>query len=71
MTNNQNSLAGKISLLSFFFEARDEIKKVTWPTRQQLVRLTIVVIGSSVALAAYLGALDYVFINILGFILNK
>ncbi len=42
--------------------ARDtlaELRRSTWPTRQETIRLTIIVIGVCVALAAFLGIFDY------------
>jgi preprotein translocase subunit SecE len=45
----------------FFRETRSEIKKVTWPTREQTARLTAVVIGVSVAVGAGIGLVDIVF----------
>ncbi len=35
-----------------------ELKKVTWPTRQETTHLTVVVITVSIAFAALLGAAD-------------
>ncbi len=67
----QTSLIGKIPLLSFFIEARDEIKKVTWPTRQQIIRLSAIVIIASLATGLYLGALDYIFTELLALIINN
>lgn len=52
--------------VTFFKESRAELKKVRWPTREETMRYTIAVIAASVALAAYLGAIDYM----LQFILN-
>ena len=49
----------------FFKEVRLEIKKVNWPTRQETLRYTLIVIGISVAVAAYLGGLDYIFTQLL------
>ena len=44
----------------FVGEVRDELKKVTWPKRAEVVRLTLVVILISLVVAAYVGALDFV-----------
>jgi preprotein translocase subunit SecE len=52
---------------SFFKEVKLELKKVNWPTRNETVKYTLIVIGASVAVAAFLGALDFVF----QFLLNK
>jgi preprotein translocase subunit SecE len=45
----------------FFGEARTELRHVNWPTREEAIRLTLIVIGMSVILAAFLGAFDYLF----------
>jgi preprotein translocase subunit SecE len=46
---------------TFLKEVRLEIKKVNWPTRKETFRYTLVVIGVSGGIAAYLGFLDYIF----------
>jgi len=38
-----------------------EMKKVTWPTKKQTYNYTLLVIVVSLALAIFLGALDYIF----------
>lgn len=38
-----------------------EMKHVTWPTRRQTVVYSILVIGVSIAVSAYLGLLDSIF----------
>ncbi len=50
---------------AFFKEAQQELKKVNWPTRKETVRLTAFVIVLSLAVAAFLGALDIIFLKIL------
>jgi len=52
-------------LVNFLKEVRFELKKVTWPTRQETIRFTLLVIGVSVGVAAFLGGLDYLFSIIL------
>lgn len=42
----------------------EEMKKVTWPTKKETTNYTLLVIGVSLAVAIFLGALDFVF-NIL------
>lgn len=48
-------------LWTFVKESRAELRKVNWPTRAQTVKFTSVVIGVSLAVAIFLGALDYMF----------
>ena len=42
-------------------EVRVEMGKVNWPSRQQTIRYTYVIIGVSLAIAVFLGGLDYAF----------
>jgi len=52
-------------LTSFLKEVRLEMKKVNWPTRKEAVKYTLIIIGVSVAVAAFLGGLDYLFTTLL------
>jgi preprotein translocase subunit SecE len=44
----------------FIFDTRTELKKVVWPTREQTRNLTVLVIAVSLAVAAFIGAVDLV-----------
>ncbi len=50
---------------NFFQEVKTEMKKVNWPTKDETIKYTLVVIGATAAVAAYLGALDAVLFQIL------
>jgi len=52
-------------IITFLKEVRLEMKKVNWPTRQETLRYTLIVIGISVAVAAFLGTLDFIFTTLL------
>jgi preprotein translocase subunit SecE len=41
-------------------ETRGELRKVTWPTREEALRLTYVVIGLSLVMGALLGGVDFI-----------
>ena len=45
----------------FLKEVRQELKKVLWPTRRELVTYTIVVLVTVVVLATYVFGLDVLF----------
>ena len=45
----------------FIKEVIAELQKVAWPTRQEVVAYSIVVLVSSVVIAAIIFAMDYVF----------
>lgn len=44
--------------LTFFKEVKTELSKVVWPTRDQALKLTLVVIIISVATGIYVGGAD-------------
>ena len=46
-------------IVRYFAEAKVELEKVTWPSRREIVRSTLIVIGVSIGTAAFLGALDF------------
>ena len=52
------------SRLKFFGETVSELKKVVWPTRQEAIRLSIMVIIVSIVVAVILGAFDYGFFRL-------
>lgn len=56
--------------VAFLRETRDELRKVTWPTRNETVRLTLVVIAISVIVGVFIGGLDFVFTKLLQFIVK-
>jgi len=57
------------NIITFFKEAKIEMTKVNWPTKKQTINYTLIVIGLSLSVAAFLGSLDYFFSQILkGFI---
>ena len=48
-------------LTNFLREVYSEMKKVSWPTRQEIIKYTLIVIGVSLAVAFFLGGLDFIF----------
>ncbi|MFA4941209.1 MAG: preprotein translocase subunit SecE [Patescibacteria group bacterium] len=48
----------------------EEMKKVSWPTKKETYNYTILVIGVSLGIAVFLGALDYLFNWLLGLIIK-
>lgn len=54
----------------FFRETRRELTKVTWPTRDEIVQMTTLVILVSLAVGAYIGILDFGFSKLLETILK-
>lgn len=57
------------SVVAFIKQVRDELNQVTWPTKNQTIRLTTIVVVVSILVGAYLGALDYLLTKIMGLII--
>jgi preprotein translocase SecE subunit len=45
----------------FFKEVYVELRKTNWLGRNEVIRYTIIVLGVTIVVAAFLGGLDYVF----------
>lgn len=46
-------------LMNYLRGAYDELRKVAWLTKKEVVQHTLVVIGVSLGVALFLGAIDY------------
>jgi len=63
---------GSVGLVRFAQECWSELQKVTWPERQTVIRLTVIVIVISAIVAAYILGADQVFTYLVnGLILNQ
>ena len=51
----------ELGVIRYLRETRAELKKVTWPTREEAINLTYIVLGVTFAFAVFLGLLDWVF----------
>jgi len=55
----------------FVKEVIAELKKTTWPTRQETIKLTVIVIAISVLVGAFIGVLDTIFLRISGILFRR
>lgn len=55
-----------MNILTYLREVRVELTKVTWPTRTEATKLTLIIILASLAVGLYIGGLDVVFTSLLG-----
>ena len=58
-------------IVNYLKESKTELKKVTWPTKKETIKYSLLVIAISLGVAIYLGALDYVFSYLLQLIIKK
>ena len=49
----------RVGPVQYLREVRDEMRKVAWPTRPEVVRYSIIVTATVVVYTAYVGGLDY------------
>ncbi|MDD4937967.1 MAG: preprotein translocase subunit SecE [Candidatus Shapirobacteria bacterium] len=52
-------------IINFFKEVLVEFKNITWPKKDTLIQLTVVVISISIIISLILGGFDYLFTNII------
>ncbi len=48
-------------VLRYFRDTRAELRKVTWPTREEAWNLTLIVLGTVIVMAIILGTADFIF----------
>ncbi len=57
--------------LRYFGDIVSELRRVTWPTRQETTRLTIMVIAVAATVGLFLGLVDMAFSRLIIVILGK
>ena len=55
----------------YFRETRGELRKVTWPSREESWRLTYIVLGVTLVMSAFLWLFDLLFSNSIQFLLEQ
>jgi preprotein translocase subunit SecE len=57
-------------VVRYLKETRAELRKVSWPTRQQATNLTLIVLAVTVAMAIFLGTIDFIFAALIKFLVS-
>lgn len=57
-------------IVEYLKDTRGELRKVTWPTREQATKLTLIVLAVTGVMALFLGALDYIFATLVRLIIS-
>lgn len=63
-------LLAMTSPITFLRETYDELRKVIWPTRNEIIRLTAIVVIISVAVGIYIGGLDFALVKAVEYIIK-
>lgn len=56
--------------VKYLADTYSEMRKVSWPSRDQTVKLTLIVVGISIGMALFIGGLDFMFTNLLTLIVK-
>lgn len=70
MAENKNNAVKKDKALKFFRETKSEMKKVSWPSKEQLFHNTIVILSFVIIMTVILSVLDLGFEKLLSFIIK-
>jgi preprotein translocase subunit SecE len=57
--------------INFIKEVRDELQKVVWPTRDEIIRLTAVVIIVSLGVGLFLGGTDFILTKLFELLITR
>lgn len=55
-------------IIQFIKEVQAEFKNITWPKKDTIIQLSIVVISISAIISIILGGFDYLFVNSIGYL---
>ena len=58
-------------LTRYIRETRGELRKVTWPTREESWRLTLIVLGVTLLMAVFFWVFDFAFSNAIQFLIQQ
>ncbi len=54
----------------YFREVRAEVRKVTWPSRQEVLRLSAIVIAVMILMSAFMAIIDFAFSRLMAAIIG-
>lgn len=53
-------MSAQFNLIQYIKDSKEELRHVTWPTKHEVKKHTTLVVALSLAMAAFLGAIDYI-----------
>ena len=64
-------LCHMFKVIDFFKEVRVELAKVVWPSREQTIKLTIMVIVVTLIVGFFIGGIDFLLAKFTEYLLNR
>ena len=71
MANQEMTQGSKFDVAKIWRDSQGEFKKITWPTRQELIAYTVVVLITVLVMAMIIGGIDWVINFIIRMVLKK
>ncbi len=59
-----------MNIKTYLKGVHQELKQVTWPSKQQTQRMTLIVIISSLVVGLFIASLDYIFTQLIGLLIR-
>ena len=56
-------------IMQYVRETRAELRKVVWPTREEAINLTAIVVGTIFVMSAFFGVVDYLLNSLFRFLI--
>jgi preprotein translocase subunit SecE len=57
--------------MQYIRETRAELRKVVWPTRQEALNLTIIVVVTILVMSVFFGAVDYLLTQLFRLLITR
>lgn len=57
-------------VVRYLRETRAELRKVVWPTRDEAINLTLIVVVTIIVMSVFFGTVDYLLAQLVGFLLG-
>ena len=70
-TTTQGTTKQDNALVRYFKETRAEVRKVSWPTREEATNLTLIVLAVTAAMGVFLGVTDLLFATLIRLIIGS
>ena len=58
-------------IMQYIRETRAELRKVVWPTREEGINLTAIVVGTIVVMSVFFGTVDYLLTQLFRLLINR
>ncbi|MEJ2262249.1 MAG: preprotein translocase subunit SecE [Anaerolineales bacterium] len=62
--NKKSARKQENAVQRFFRETMGELRKVSWPTRQEATNLTVIVLIVIAAMSVFMGVLDFIYTRV-------